>query len=150
MIVSDILQNSDSLKAAADTIKTTADQVGALQKITFEPSAILTQDGLFISLVGYLIVFIALVMLFLIFSNITKLLHLNIRKKLAAKGEVYEGKDSDLEMSGETNAAIATALYLYFSELHDLESAVLTIKKVQKVYSPWSSKIYGLRQFPKR
>ena len=119
MIVSDILQNSDSLKAAKDSLNSAASQVGNLQEITFEPSAILAQDGLFISFVGYLIVFLALVLLFLIFSNITKILNKNTKKKLAAKGEVYEGTDSELEISGETNAAIATALYMYFSELHD-------------------------------
>ena len=48
-------------------------------------------------------------------------------------------------MTGEVNAAIATALYMYFNELHDDESNIITIKKVSKFYSPWSSKIYGLR-----
>jgi hypothetical protein len=33
-------------------------------------------------------------------------------------------------------------------EVHDFEDTVLTIKKVQKPYSPWSSKLYGLRQYP--
>ncbi|HAH59495.1 MAG TPA: phage tail protein, partial [Bacteroidales bacterium] len=34
-------------------------------------------------------------------------------------------------------------------ELHDHEDAVLTIKKVARTYSPWSSKIYGLRNLSK-
>jgi hypothetical protein len=50
-------------------------------------------------------------------------------------------------MTGEINAAISMALYLYFEELHDEESDVVTIKKVSKRYSPWSSKIYGLNQY---
>jgi len=41
------------------------------------------------------------------------------------------------------------AIHLYYSEIHDKESEILTIDKVSRTYSPWSSKIYGLRQFPR-
>ena len=47
-------------------------------------------------------------------------------------------------MTGAENAAICTALYLYFSELHDEEKHVMTVKRISKSYSPWSSKIYGV------
>jgi len=53
------------------------------------------------------------------------------------------------EISGEVNAAIAMALYMYQSELHDLENTVLTAQKVSRTYSPWSSKIYALRRYPR-
>lgn len=49
----------------------------------------------------------------------------------------------------EVNAAIALALYLYKSQLHDQENAVLTINRVSRVYSPWSSKIYSMRRHPR-
>jgi hypothetical protein len=52
------------------------------------------------------------------------------------------------EITGELNAAIAMTLYLYASELHDAENMVLTINKVSRTYSPWSSKIYTLRKTP--
>ena len=32
--------------------------------------------------------------------------------------------------------------------VHDNESTILTLNKVRKAYSPWSSKIYSLRQLP--
>ena len=48
---------------------------------------------------------------------------------------------------GEIHAVIALALYLYLMELHDRESEVITINKVARTYSPWSSKIYGLNQW---
>lgn len=51
------------------------------------------------------------------------------------------------EISGEEIAAISMALYSCFSENHDNESNVITLKKVSKSYSPWSSKIYGLNVF---
>jgi len=50
----------------------------------------------------------------------------------------------DLNITGEETAAIAMALHL-FLEVHDEESGVLTINKVSKPYSPWSSKIYAVR-----
>jgi hypothetical protein len=56
----------------------------------------------------------------------------------------------DLSISGEASAAISTALYLHFQEKHDLENTVLTIKRIQRAYSPWSSKLYGIREYPKK
>jgi len=49
----------------------------------------------------------------------------------------------------EIFAAIAMALHLHESELHDAENTILTINRVAKLYSPWSSKIYGLRRCPR-
>ncbi len=46
---------------------------------------------------------------------------------------------------GEVSAAIAMALFLHFGEMHDVESGVVTIKRVSKIYSPWSSKLYHMR-----
>jgi len=57
--------------------------------------------------------------------------------------------DKELKKIDDVNAAIALAVHLYFSEKHDKESAVLTINRVAKLYSPWSSKIYGLRKSPR-
>jgi len=53
------------------------------------------------------------------------------------------------KISGEELAAISMALHTYFSTKHDIESDVVTIQKVSKPYSPWSSKIHGLNIFPK-
>ena len=35
-------------------------------------------------------------------------------------------------------------------EVHDVEETVLTITRVKRSYSPWSSKIYTLRENPNR
>ncbi len=53
------------------------------------------------------------------------------------------------KISGEVNAAIAMALYLYTNEIHDQENPVITMIRVSRTYSPWSSKIYGLRKLPR-
>ncbi|MDO4164200.1 MAG: OadG family transporter subunit [Bacteroides sp.] len=50
--------------------------------------------------------------------------------------------------SGEVFAAIAMALHEYQENVHDIEDTILTINKVKRNYSPWSSKIYTLRQTP--
>ena len=43
-------------------------------------------------------------------------------------------------------AAISIALYKYSESLYHNELMMLTINKASKMYSPWSSKIYGLRE----
>lgn len=112
--------------------------------------------GLMMALLGMGIVFSALVMLYLIFSNTPKLYTQSFKTRLRS-GLVFKKKshvqtvaaqpqpETTDSLTGEVNAAIAAAIYLYRTELHDFEDTVLTIKKVARTYSPWSSKIYGLR-----
>ncbi|MFH0761658.1 MAG: OadG family protein [Bacteroidota bacterium] len=101
--------------------------------------------GIIITIVGILVVFASLVVLNIIFNQIPKILKINLKKVFKRSGTEIRNQERFQDISGETNAAIATALYLYFNELHDRESNVMTIEKVSKRYSPWSSKIYGLR-----
>lgn len=104
--------------------------------------------GIGMTVIGYVVVFIALLFLYIIFLNITKILNINVKRLLKREGKESEIKD-ELSLSGELNAAIAMAIYFYYQEMHDKEDAVLTISKVSRTYSPWSSKIYGLRQHPR-
>jgi Na+-transporting methylmalonyl-CoA/oxaloacetate decarboxylase gamma subunit len=102
-------------------------------------------EGIVISVVSYLIVFAALVILYYVFDGLTKVINLQLRIKLRKQGKLSQIKsDTDLMIPGEVTAAIGMALY-FATELHDEESNILTIKKVSRTYSPWSSKIYGLR-----
>ena len=105
-------------------------------------------EELIIAIIGYTIVFIALVVLFYVFNLIPKIIQIQVRNKLKREGKGIK-EDDDLNVPGEVNAAISTALFLYFNELHDEESNVMTIKRISKSYSPWSSKIYGLGNFNK-
>lgn len=104
--------------------------------------------GFGLTVVGLAVVFTALLLLYVVFLNLTKFLHERSKKKLIKEGHT-EDTVKESELTGEINAAIAAALYLYSQELHDQESAVLTINRVSRTYSPWSSKIYGLRQNPR-
>ncbi|MDE6062823.1 MAG: OadG family protein [Duncaniella sp.] len=72
------------------------------------------------------------------------------RKVKALAGDAEEVEDHHREQdSGEVIAAIAAALSEHL-DAHDRESTVLTINKVRRAYSPWSSKIYSLRELPNR
>lgn len=144
-----LFQTIDTLRSVVDTLTNSEKAEELLNKIEFNPSNILQGDGILISVVGYLVVFISLLLLYMVFVNLTKFLQRRLKKKLEAKGEEISHK-KEISVSGEINAAISTALYLYLEEIENLDDAVLTIKKVQKTYSPWSSKFYGLRQFPKK
>ena len=53
------------------------------------------------------------------------------------------GKDKG-EIPSADIVAIAMALHLFYDEVHDNESNVITIKRIERRYSPWSSKIYGV------
>ena len=102
-----------------------------------------------ITLLGWAIVLMALLFLVGIFLVIPKLINWGLKRSLRNKGKGQVANEH-LTISGETNAAIATALHLYFNQIHDEESNVITIKHVRKEYSPWSSKIYGLRVWPRK
>ena len=47
-------------------------------------------------------------------------------------------------------AAIVAAIYEMTEDVHDIEPNVLTIDHVARRYSPWSSKIHGIRELPKK
>lgn len=107
-----------------------------------------SQGGWTVAIVGWSIVFAALVALVIVFVNLPKLLQLNLRKKLIREGKPCAA-DVDLNVEGNVNAAIAMALHLHFDQIHDEESNVITIKRITKNYSPWSSKIYGVMNQPR-
>lgn len=117
-------------------------------------------SGISMAIVAMSVVFSALLLLYLIFKNVGKLMQSTARKKaereLIAAAPTPAAKVAvaaipiDEDIDGETVAAIAMALLRYEDNLHDIENTILTINKVAKVYSPWSSKIYSMRQMPNR
>lgn len=107
--------------------------------------------GMTITAMG--IVFLALLLLSTCFYIISRIgAARSQRKKMEAQGidrtEVLRSERPEGD-SGEVIAAIAAALNEHLNA-HDLESTILTISKVRKAYSPWSSHIYTLRQMPRR
>ncbi len=111
--------------------------------ITFDLSLI-DHFTLVITFAGYLIVLGALAIMAYFFTRLHTLLDFLSKRKHEKPGNPELDQKTKIVMTGEENAAIAAALYLFFSELHDEEKYVMTIRKVSKTYSPWSSKIYGI------
>ncbi len=97
-------------------------------------------------LVGVSIVFLALITIYLFFRYVLTFI-LNFRLKSFARKKGIDPAEVTAKtmMSGEVNAAIAMALYSYFNEMHDVESGIVTIKRISKNYSPWSSKLYNMK-----
>lgn len=110
--------------------------------ITFDPSLI-DSHILVATIAGYCIVLLSLsVMAFLVIRAFA------IRGYFINRWRKIESTENESPsktvMTGEENAAIAAALFIFFSEMHDQEKYVMTIKKVSRTYSPWSSKFYNI------
>ncbi|WP_075591385.1 OadG family protein [Labilibacter marinus] len=100
-----------------------------------------------ITILGWAIVFVALLFLVGIFLTIPKIIRWASNRKVRVVENGQEVVKDINDISGETNAVIATALHLFLNENHDDESNVITIKQVQRRYSPWSSKLYGMTNY---
>ncbi len=100
-----------------------------------------------LAVTGYSVVFLSFFLLALLFSVIPKILSWNVRRTFDDKGDEAKRALAGNMIPGEVSAAISMAISLYLDELHDQENAILTIRKVGKSYSPWSSKIYNVINF---
>ncbi|MDE6266866.1 MAG: OadG family protein [Muribaculaceae bacterium] len=110
------------------------------------------KNGFAMTIMAMSIVFSALLILCLCFLAISKIGEsIARRNKMEAHGISVADTDAHAATghdTGEEIAAIAMALRDHF-DAHDQESTILTINKVRRSYSPWSSKIYGMRHLPK-
>ena len=103
-----------------------------------------------VTLVGFGVVFCILVLLIAVITLFGKVMapKAKVTKTTTTTGAgnatVKVEKTEEGHIPALDSAAIATALHLYFDEVHDEESLVVTIKTVERRYSPWNSKIYGL------
>ena len=105
---------------------------------------------------GLGMVFVLLILLVFVLSLFSKAIAPTvkipvIRKKKSdlQSSEIIENEYTEEHLSANVSAAIAMALSLYYSVEHDEESDIITIKTVEKRYSPWSSKIYGINNLIK-
>ena len=105
--------------------------------------------GIGMTITAMAVVFLGLLLLFLIFKQVGKAA-IAASKRNAQKAGAPVNVNTPDEVSGEVFAAIATALYEMSDDNHDIEHTVLTIRKVRRAYSPWSSKIYSLRETPRK
>ena len=114
-----------------------------------EPIA--THD-LVVTVGGFCIVISALVILFIIFTSFSKLVNHDFKKnKKMKKAEEAPKTSTAAGWKVDDDLAVVIGLALSLSqEVHDEESGYVTIKRVERRYSPWSSKIYGLNGLNRR
>ncbi|MCD8288053.1 MAG: lamin tail domain-containing protein [Porphyromonadaceae bacterium] len=108
--------------------------------------------GVSMAITAMMVVFCALVLLFLIFKLIGKAsirISAHRSMKAGATSTLAEAKQG-AGIPGDVLAAISMAIYEFQEAEHDYEDAILTVKQVKRSYSPWSSKIYGMRKIPQR
>lgn len=110
------------------------------------------KNGFAMTVMAMCIVFSALLVLCLSFYVISKIgayksKHNKAKSHGANLRELKRDERPDHD-SGEEIAAIVMALHEHL-DAHDQENTILTINKVKRAYSPWSSKIYGLRETPR-
>lgn len=109
--------------------------------------------GVGMAVIALMVVFLCLLILFLVFKGVGKgfgsLVNKRERehKETTAQDSKAVVRVAPSDVSGEVYAAIAAAIHLYNDELHDMENTVLTINKVSRTYSPWSSKIHGMNTY---
>jgi len=105
-------------------------------------------SGIAMAMIAMTIVFSALIFLYFTFKYIAKLYNIDLKKRFRKSRPDIVHSEEHEEISGETLAVISLALHLYQQQMQGLEDAVMTFKSAAKTYSPWSSKIYGLRKMP--
>ena len=106
-------------------------------------------EMLLMALIGFLLVFVVLVLLIYIMKAMGWVFTREHKAKVAESAATPNAHDhaiSDQELA----AGIITALKLYKSNLHDQESEMITISRIARAYSPWNSKIHGLTQVPEK
>lgn len=88
-------------------------------------------------------VFVLLIILIGLIGLQTRVIHA-VTGKTARPAVQVAAANVEGHPTPEEQAAIAMAMHLYFNA-HDEESHVITIEEVERRYSPWSSKIYNMR-----
>ncbi len=119
------------------------------QSISFDISKI-DENAITIFIIGFSVVFAALISIYLFFYFLPKIFKFNKPKSADNKPKKANKKvDKQIVESGnqenkEVYAAIAMALHMHFQDMHDEESMVLTMDINQRLNTPWNSKIISI------
>ncbi len=106
--------------------------------------------GVGMTLIAVIVVFLGLIILFLVFKQMGKLHTNRNKKRISESTGIPITQVANDVTSKDVYAAIGLALSETLSTQHDIEDNVITINETKRRYSPWSSKIYTLRQLPER
>lgn len=103
----------------------------------------------FVTLLGFALVLVLLVVLIYVLKLFGVIMQPRVKvedpKEVhEAVGAPHKEEGEHITLTGAATAAIAMALHLYYNGIHDEEPTHVTIKKIERKYSPWNSKIYGM------
>jgi len=104
----------------------------------------------FVTLLGFALVLTLLVVLIYVLKLFGWIMHPHVKVDKPQEVQPVVGTpheeehDNRITLTGEATAAIAMALHLYYNGIHDEEPTHVTIKKIERKYSPWNSKLYGM------
>ncbi|MEE4312722.1 MAG: OadG family protein [candidate division KSB1 bacterium] len=101
------------------------------------------EQGIKIAILGVSIVFASLATMYLCMLLFVRLLEYTKSRKLMPE---TKRPGDDQRITGEVVTAIALALQLSREEFHDMEETIITMQRITRPYSPWSSKIHGIRK----
>jgi Na+-transporting methylmalonyl-CoA/oxaloacetate decarboxylase gamma subunit len=104
---------------------------------------------------SFSMVFVMLILIVFVLAGfawlIARVERVQKEKRVAVPPDLPAEEQSAAEgPTDEEVAAICMALRASGEAYHDRESNVITIERVSKRYTPWSSKIFGLNGFPRR
>lgn len=102
-----------------------------------------------VTLLGFGLVFLLLVVLIYVLKLFGFIMQPRAKVEKAEEvhstvGSQHNEEAESITLTANATAAIAMALHLYFNGIHDEEPTKVTIKKIERSYSPWNSKLYGM------
>lgn len=124
------------------------------KNVKMEKFQLQDKTGVGMSVSAMAVVFVGLLLLYIIFRTIGKISAWNAQRTAAKTKGLSEEETKEAMAKGSTPgevfAAIALAMHEMQEDVHDVEDTILTIHQTERRYSPWSSKIYSLREMPKK
>ena len=115
-----------------------------INAITFDLSKV-DGNAITIFLIGFGVVFAALITIYFIFNLLPKVLGIKFKKEKSVKVDNATIKpEKAIKADDEVYAAIAMALSLHFEDAHDDEPMVLSINLNERLNSQWNSKIQNV------
>lgn len=139
----EIKGGSENKYVTPSTNNQTLDKNEKVEKFTLHDST-----GIGMSISAMSVVFTGLLLLYIIFRTLGK----SFAKRKCPNNQPANMKEQEnitqtAECNDEVYAAIAMALHEELGGVHDIESNVLTIRRV---HSPWSAKYDALRVIPRK
>ena len=95
---------------------------------------------------AFIVTVLGLVIVFIVLGLLIALLYgfgVITNKLVKDENIMNQNNRQSMEVTPKIDsAAIAMALHLYYADIHDEESDIITIKSISNKYSPWSVKAY--------